>query len=148
MMDQHPQKYGYKTTFSLSSVLLLFLILGIILAIAIPNFKAAMSNDPQWRTAADFRAIHTALSSYQTDYSSFPQTDSASLFILLSDLGYYSGTTVDAWKQPIRYVSESPTEYTLWSYGEDKMPGASSEFGADIVLHNGEFTSPQRLIGK
>lgn len=131
------------------AVLLIPVFLGIIAAIAIPNVLTAIQRSKRSRTAADMRAIGTALGSFQIDQNSFPiqQTETELSNEILPD-SYYAGTFKDAWETGFRYVSDGKS-YKLISYGKDKQEGGGAggyyDFDADIIYSDGQFIAPESL---
>jgi type II secretory pathway pseudopilin PulG len=124
--------------------------LGIVAAIAIPNLLTAIQRSKRSRTAADMRAIGTALGSFQVDHNSFPiqQTEAELSNEILPD-SYYAGPLQDAWQTGFRYVSDGKS-YKLISYGKDKLEGGgvggSYDFDADIIYSDGRFIAPEYLV--
>jgi general secretion pathway protein G len=143
--------------FTLIELLIVVAIIGIIAAIAVPNLLTAIQRSKRSRTAADIRAIGTALGSYQVDTNIFPiQTFGAFSGIAFkgdttSGLtnSYYQGAGKDAWTKEFQYQS-SGQEYTLLSWGKDMKTGGStsSDFDSDVVYMNGGFVAPQSLVQK
>lgn len=132
--------------------LVIFIILGIIAAIVIPNLLTGISRSPRSRTAADIRAIGTALGSYQVDTDVFPVCEEGTFEDIafktyLSEgltRSYYEGTSKDAWGKDFYYSSDGQG-YTLKSWGKDGKAGATGEFDSDIVYINGSFLAPSVL---
>ncbi len=59
--------------FTLIELLIVVAIIGILAAIAVPNFLNAQVRAKVSRTLADFRSLGTALESYYIDYQDFPR---------------------------------------------------------------------------
>lgn len=110
---------------------------------------AAINQSNLSRTAADMRAIGTAVGSYQVDYNYFPvHTGEWNNDLVNNGSGwtYYEGVGQDAWGTPFHYTCKDGMWYTLLSYGKDKVPGwSNSEYDSDIIFFTGQFTAPQRL---
>jgi type II secretory pathway pseudopilin PulG len=129
-------------------------ILGILAAIAIPNFITAKQRAMQKRTMADIRSIATACEAYATDTNHYPEA--ASIEELRSKLAptYIRDLPAkDAWTRDFRYQAWS-REKELDSYGigsagkdgsfehenlQEYSSGGASGFDCDIVYANGEF---------
>ena len=140
--------------FTLIELLIVVAIIGIIAAIAVPNLLTAIQRSKRSRTAADIRAIGTALGTYQVDNNRFPIKSTSGDFssTTLPD-SYYEGATKDAWGKAFQYETDANgNEYTLSSYGKDNVADASSsfnsEFDSDIVYKNGSFDKPSSLVEK
>lgn len=108
----------------------------------------AIQRSKRSRTAADMRALGTAVGSYMVDFNFFPiQAEATEMRNVALPPEYYGGAYRDGWETPFIYISdESGSEYLLVSYGKDKMPGSGrSEFDADVVYMNGQFIAPEDL---
>jgi len=136
--------------FTLIELLIVVAIIGIIAAIAVPNLLAAIQRSKRSRTAADMRAIGTALGSYQVDFNWYPKTAGTDFAVTpLMPGEYFAGSTKDGWSTFFRYTSSDGSEYTLESYGKNKSDGfTNSEFDSDVRFNNGQFMAPQALIAK
>lgn len=142
--------------FTLIELLIVVAIIGIIAAIAVPNLLTAIQRSKRSRTAADLRAIGTALGSYQVDNNMFPLKTTASTFntiafqtVELSGMttAYYEGSAKDGWGT-LYYYSSDGAGYTLKSLGKNAAVAGASDFDSDIVYINGQFASPSALIQK
>ncbi|HPO08962.1 MAG TPA: prepilin-type N-terminal cleavage/methylation domain-containing protein [bacterium] len=67
------KKHLRKSSFTLIELLIVVAIIGILAAIAVPNFLNAQVRAKVSRTLADFRSIATALESYYVDNQDYPR---------------------------------------------------------------------------
>lgn len=80
--------------FTLIELLIVVAIIGILAAIAVPNFLNAMTRAKVTRVIADIRSIRTAMDAYAVDHNAYPP-----------DHSYYEPQT---WRQlttPIAYIN-------------------------------------------
>jgi general secretion pathway protein G len=135
--------------FTLIELLIVVAIIGIIAAIAVPNLLVAIQRSKRSRTAADIRAIGTALGSYNVDFNFFPKSSGAMGTNIGLPESYYKGAVKDGWGQPIWYkVDTTGGQYTLFSYGKNMASGyTNSQFDSDIVYEDGSFVAPESLRG-
>ena len=134
--------------FTLIELLIVVAIIGIIVAVAIPNLLNAIQRARQSRTLADANAIGKGLSMYQQDNLLYPiaPTDTDAEQIRASIAHYFrSFNPRDGWKSPFLYTSTDGRHYTLISYGRDRLaslpytPGPTSFFDDDLVITDGMF---------
>ena len=114
----------------------------------IPFLKTQASRQNQ--TKADMRAIGTALGSYLVDFNFYPiHSELTNFWNVELPPEYYSGSYMDGWEAPFKYVSTaSGSQYLLISYGKDQAPGyMDSDFDEDIIYMDGSFISPGEDIG-
>jgi type IV pilus assembly protein PilA len=128
-------------------------LIGIIAAIAIPNFLAAIQRAKQKRTMADMRNIATVLEVYYADKGKYPEATSIQdLSALLQPKYVAAMPKLDAWEHEFRYASwmeDSSPRYAIASAGKDGVwektdlrsysSGNSQSYDADIVLVSGLF---------
>jgi len=133
--------------FSMVELLIVVAVIGLIVAIAVPNLVNAIQRARQTRSVADLSAIAKAVSMYQQDQAEYPiQTPLGDADFLRSTLLTYMGSfqATDGWMRSFQYVSDGD-EYTILSYGMDgvaSLPytrGSTNLFNADIVITNGMF---------
>jgi type II secretory pathway pseudopilin PulG len=134
-------------------------VVGIIAAIAIPNFLDALQKAKQKRTVADLRVLGQAVESYKAEHGYAPAaTDVAGLESALGPPYASSLARVDGWKHALQYAcwQESATasgcdHYRIASPGRDgrfEHPDlkeyepaefAPTDYDRDIVFGDGAF---------
>lgn len=131
--------------------------LGIIAAIAIPNFLTAFQRANQRRTMTIIHSVGKAVEAYATDHNQYPNAiDVSGLSAQLVPTYIRSVPSLDAWGHSLHYdawVSQGSTldSYAIGSGGKDGVflheslrdyiahPGTSQNFNDDIVYSNGAF---------
>lgn len=140
--------------FTLIELLVAVAIIGILVAITIPNMLQAIDKSRQNRTMADLRTVGTALEEYNIDNSVYPilasETDimGSVLELSLEPVFIRILPTDDAWQNGMRYVSDGKI-YTAGSLARDGRMGgnltvsgsggSTSDFDCDIIFSNGQF---------
>lgn len=140
----------------------LIAMLGIIAAIAIPNFLTATERSKQKRTMADLRSIATAVEAYAVDNNHYPDVKSpTSLAEVISPTYIREVPRTDGWLHPLRYecfTKVTPCDtYFVASGGKDGAfehdplngytPRATNDFNADLVYSNGNFVQYPEGVG-
>ena len=158
-----PGSSGSKTAMIVVFVLVggffLIAILGILAAIAIPNFMTATERSKQKRTMADMRMVATAVEAYATDANQYPKASSVDeLRSMLAPTYIREVPSLDGWMHPLRYEAWSSGEqsgepsldrYALGSGGKDGVfekeslqeysDGEVTGFDRDLVFANSSF---------
>lgn len=126
--------------FSIIELLVVFVVVGIVAGIAVPQLLMAYERARQRATLADMQAIGMANGTYQVDHESWPAT--------LDELDpefMHPVPGADAWGQEFSY-EVSDGRYTLTSYGSDGNSGPAppdpwtdEPVEADLILSNGTF---------
>lgn len=136
-----------KSGFTLIELLIVVAIIGILAAIAVPNFLNAQMRAKIVRVKADFRSIDTAMKQYQLDRNAYPPdpggpcVDVIAYARLTTPVAYMSSTDVFkdyftnesatgavgancAWNYydygMVPYIQESGVEYVIISFGPDR----------------------------
>jgi general secretion pathway protein G len=134
--------------FSLVELLIVAAVLGLIVAMAMPNLLNAIQKARQARTIADANAIAKGCALYQQDLAHYPVAAAGSTAEVLRPhlLPYTENfSAIDGWRREYLYTSTDGESYTLVSLGlageldEPWSAGTTSYFVDDIVLIDGAF---------
>ena len=150
--------------FTLIELLIVVAIIGIIVAIAIPNLLNAIQRAKQKRTMADMRSIGTAAEAYAVDTNRYPAA-AGSVWAYPSGCSYPTGTFTsavsgilaptyirtiplkDGWNSWFLYQSfNNNLDYVIASGGKNgtgdstgSVVGPTTDFNSDIVFADGQF---------
>ncbi|MDP8242864.1 MAG: prepilin-type N-terminal cleavage/methylation domain-containing protein [Candidatus Hinthialibacter antarcticus] len=97
-----------RKAFTLIELLIVVAIIGILAAIAVPNFINAQVRAKVARAQADMKALTTAIESYQIDNNSFPPDGDDLEQFNPSD--YNSAARMRLLTTPVSYISSLPTD--------------------------------------
>ena len=136
--------------FTLIELLVAVTVIGIIMAIAIPNLLNAIDRGKQKRSMVDLRSVGTAVESYAIENNFYPIANdvatlaSPSTMVVPSQIGVMP--MQDGWRHDF-YVASAATGYTLASGGKDGGDlggvawGATQGFNYPIVFMDGQFAA-------
>lgn len=121
--------------FSLMELLIVITIIGVLLAVAIPNMTGASDEGKRVAAASAVKNLETTLTLYQAQNASLPSTEQGLKALLTKPSGepvprnwqgpYIKGAKevpVDPWGREYRYISpgsKSGGDYDLFSLGKD-----------------------------
>ncbi|HOJ59922.1 MAG TPA: type II secretion system protein GspG [bacterium] len=116
-----------RSAFTLIELLIVVAIIGILAAIAVPNFLNAQVRAKVANTQADQRSLATAIESYRLDNNMYPPTPNtaanqrfARLAKLTSPIPYMSSVPLDPFRQGVDYSNSGAlfqpedSAYPLW----------------------------------
>ena len=151
--------------FTLIELLIVVAIIGIIVAIAIPNLLNAIQRAKQKKTMGDMRSIGTAAESYSIDYNAYPPSGAVSIPVYYGSvasptvsvgtnlINYVSPTYLkvipltDGWNSYFLYaVNANNQDYAIQSRAKNGVQdnkaqsGPTTNFNIDIVFSDGQFT--------
>ena len=132
--------------YTLIELLVVTALIGIIVAIAVPNLIGALQRARQKRTMADMRAVCEGIEMYHIDMNHFPVYTTVNAEALAGDLVIYMKrfNARDGWNTSLVYVSNG-RNYTVSSYGSDRYldgdftGGPTTDYRTDIVFSDGVF---------
>ncbi len=151
--------------FTLIELLIVVAIIGIIVAIAIPNLLNAIQRAKQRKTMGDMRSIATAIEAYSVDFNRYPPSAAFTMPTSISGPGqtfmagnkmanYIAPTYIkvvplsDGWNSWFLYNVDSTggSDYRLTSYAKNGTSGPiaasygpTTDFNSDIIYVNGQF---------
>ncbi len=101
-----------RRAFTLIELLIVVAIIGILAAIAVPNFLEAQVRAKVSRALADMRTMATGIETYMIDYNEYPRTRVWEKYYMevKKDEHLYLSTRLRPLTTPVAYLSELPEE--------------------------------------
>ena len=136
--------------FTLVELLIVVAIIGIMVAVTIPNLVGALDRSRAKKTMADMRAVGHACEDYSVDYNFYPiqamQGDLSAISPILIPDHADSLPARDGWSWSLQYgTTDGGTAYTIRSLGKDGIKnggaGRTRDFDCDIVFQDSHFTA-------
>ncbi|RJP32291.1 MAG: prepilin-type N-terminal cleavage/methylation domain-containing protein [Candidatus Omnitrophota bacterium] len=129
-----------KTGFTLIELLIVVAIIGILAAIAVPNFLNAQMRAKISRVQADMKAVSTALEQYYLDYNSYVEDhdwptggmDERGLFRLTTPVAYMNSLPLDPF--PSSQVRNWTEDNPHFEFGSGNATRAGVQWPAQAYL--------------
>lgn len=135
--------------FSITELLIVVAVIGVLATIAVPSLLSAIYRGKQKRTMADLRSLSAAVMAYGVDLNFVPlQPAEASITGIQASLEptYIKKLPVrDAWGRDFRYESNAiGSAYTITSFARDgsasgPSSGPITSFSDDLRISDGTF---------
>lgn len=110
--------------FTLIELLIVVAIIGILAAIAVPNFLNAQIRSKIARVESDQRALATALEAYRVDNNSYPPDGDDAMGFAITD--FNSAARLQVLTTPISYITSIPLD--PYHVTQQDFPGAEVLF--------------------
>jgi prepilin-type N-terminal cleavage/methylation domain-containing protein len=135
--------------FTLVELLIVVAIIGILVAIAVPNILDAVDRTKQRATVADMRTWGNGIASFYSEKGVMPTPGPIdTVKISLVPYAINALATQDHWKHDYNYTADLIAEtYTVESFGKDDVDGLGvtpttwQDYSLDIVLNDGVFVN-------
>ncbi|MDK2971520.1 MAG: ral secretion pathway protein [Candidatus Sumerlaeota bacterium] len=124
--------------FTFLEIMFVVVIIGVLLAIAVPKLTGQSQKARIKATEAQIRNVGVALKMYEMHVGAFPTTNQGLEALIekpndvdeeMWDGPYLDEKPSDAWKRPLNYTSpgDNHTDYDLWSNGPDGKEGTEDD---------------------
>jgi len=116
--------------FTLVELMVVVIIIGILAAIALPNFYKQADKAKVGRAKAELGQMRSILITYKSEKNALP-ANSGEFSTLLQDNGF-NGIPNDPWGNPYQYVTNS-TDFAVYSMGADgQIKGKPDDVVANV----------------
>lgn len=122
--------------FTLSELLIVMVILGLLATLVAPSLFKKVGSSKQKTAMAQIANIETALKTFKLDVGRYPRTEEGLAALITSPRGLLNwdgpylekDVPLDPWGSPYGYTSPGEkVEYEIVSYGADGRPGGEGE---------------------
>ena len=127
--------------FTLIELLIVVAIIGILAAIAIPNFLQAQTRAKVSRVSADFQSFATAMETYHVDHSQYPVWDQVNNRMVLTTPVEYMSNFWSHYTDPFMVNIDSHWRYVYFCYLDMLMSGWSKPPGGWYGNKPGAYSS-------
>lgn len=118
--------------FTIIELLVVMMIIGIITAIALPQYTKQVDKAKKSRAMVEIKSMKNAMEIYYAENSVYP-TGKAGINAAMRDndvLGGKYGNATDPWGQPY-YIATGISSYIIWSEGPDTADTAQDDIYTD-----------------
>jgi len=130
MNRKQMERLAARSGFTLIEVLLVVVIIGILVAVAVPRFSGRIRQSQENSARMEIKSLGTALNLFEVDNGFFPQN--------LNELmarpgnaknwnGPYIDDVTDPWGNPYQYTLDTAGNYTLVSGGANGTIGDADD---------------------
>lgn len=141
MKTRRTRQTAKRSGFTLMEVLLVLAILGVIMAMVVPQLLGQQKRANMQAAQASIKGLEGALDFYAKDHEGLYPSTQEGVMVLISSNGndpnwngpYLRNTTempLDPWKNPLQYANPGQNNQDkpdIWSWGPDKIDGTEDD---------------------
>lgn len=132
--------------FTLIELLIVVAIIGILAAIAVPNFLNAQTRAKVARCKADLKAIAMGMEQYQLDNNAYPP--SHRIFLITTPISYIGSIPKDVFAPTYNNNSGQPEGWTGWTWYRYIMAPPDQKRGSSMCADYWAYFPPFALRGE
>ncbi len=133
--------------FTLIELLIVVAIIGILAAIAVPNFLNAQTRAKLARCKSDLRSIAMAAEQYFLDVNDYPP--SHMIWMLSTPVPYIANIPKDVFPPPYENNSQQPQTYAQWTwYRYMSLPKGTTDMVQRSAVIIGLISNRTRYVAK